>query len=121
MLTCTILPDGDLKLTLSNEGRRNISEALEQNQGYWTIMADLFEGYSCNGSFTHFDAGEANPFVGLTSAPCIAEAMDYPDNGENEVVGRLWWLSDYAIRDDLEELRTLGRTVYHLAGDYENG
>lgn len=112
MITCKILPNGDLKLTAGNAARSEL-KSLRERFGYWQAMADALEGYSCNGSFTHFDAGQANPFVGLTSAPCIAEVMDTDDDGRQSVDGRLWWFPDYVIRDDLEELYRKGYVIYN--------
>lgn len=114
-IECEIMKNGDLKLVANQETREHIAECLETDFGYWNTMASLFEHYAANGHYEHFDAGEADPFVGLTSAPCIAEYMDYPDEGGREIVGRLWWLSDYAIRDDLGELLETGETIYHKA------
>lgn len=115
-ITCTILPNGDLKLTADNETRRDIADALAQPSGnWWGVYCDEMESYSCNGSFTPFDAGDANPFVGLTSAPCIAESMCSDDSGENEIEGRFWYNADYMTRDELRELARFGRYVYTLA------
>lgn len=116
-LTAKPMPNGDLLVTADNAMRSNLAEALRSDRGYWSAFADLFESYSCNGSYTPFDAGEGNPFVGLTSAPCIAESMDYPDSGEAEIVGRLWWFPHYAIDDPLQELARHGRTVFTLADE----
>lgn len=117
MFDVTILPNGDLELAADAETREYIAECQKEGKDYWSIMFDLFEPYSTNGEYTPFDAGQANPFVGLTSAPCIAESMDYPDDGNHEIVGRLWWYPDYMIRDDLGELRDTGRVAYTLAGE----
>jgi hypothetical protein len=114
MIDCEILENGDLKLIADEEAREYIAERQDAGACYWSIMAELFEDHACNGSYTHFDAGQADPFVGLTAAPCIAEGMAYPDSGDLETVGRVWWLSDYAIRDDLGELRDTGETIYHF-------
>lgn len=105
---------GDLLLTASNAVRADIAYAISQGRGYRSIMAELLESYSCNGSFTHFDAGDGNPFVGLSSAPCIAEQMDFLDDGTLEIVGDFWAFDDYAIIDDLDELKNRGRVVYRL-------
>jgi hypothetical protein len=105
MINCTILPNGNLLLTASNDMRDN-------GANYWSIMADGLESYSCNGSYTHFDAGDGDPFVGLTSAPCIAESMDYLDDGTHAIMGRLWYYSEYCLRSDLDELIARGRTEY---------
>lgn len=113
-MNVTILPNGDLKLTANNETRAYIASELRQGKRDH-IIYDLLEYDICNGGFTPFDAGDANPFVGLTTAPCIAEAMTTEDNGDNVIDGRFWYFDDYMIRDELEELARRGRVVYKLA------
>lgn len=108
------LDNGNLKLTLDEESRAELAEALDDGD-WWNIFHSLFEPYFTNGSYEPFDAGDANPFVGLSSAPCIAEAMDYPDSGPREIVGEFWYFGDYMIRDPLEELRDTGETIFTLA------
>jgi len=98
----------------SPEDQIEIKESLDKN-GFWSTMAEIFEPYSCNGSFTPFDAGGANPFVGLTNAPCIAESMDYLDNGDSKIEGRFWYYPDYMIRCPLEELAETGSVRFYLA------
>ena len=115
MITCTIQPNGNLLITACNETRAEIAAMQRNNRDYWSIMADLFESYSCNGSYTPFDAGNGNPFVGLTGAPCIAESMSYDDNGQAEIIGKFWYFSDYVFRDDLDELKRYGRVIYRKA------
>lgn len=112
MINCTIQPNGNLLLTAGNDSRAELRTMRENGRNYWSIMAEAFESYSCNGSYTHFDAGQANPFVGLTSAPCIAESMSYPDSGDLEIDGRLWYFSEYCLRSDLNELIARGRCEY---------
>lgn len=91
----------------------DIKESLDEH-GFWSTMYDIFESYSTNGSFTSFDASDANPFVGLTSAPCIAESIDYHDDGSAHVVGRLWYYQDYAVSCPLEELIETGQVKFYL-------
>lgn len=110
-VTAKELPNGDLLVTADNATRSDIAYGLREH-GYWVAFADAFEGYSCNGSYTPFDAGEGNPFVGLTSAPCIAESMSTEDDGTQVIHGSFWYFPDYAIRDPLEELATRGRTIF---------
>lgn len=109
----TIQPNGNLLLQAANADRQDLAHALQL--GFWTAFADLLEPFSCNGSYAPFDAGEGNPFVGLTSAPCIAEAMDIADDGTQAIQGRFWYYPDYAIRDPLDELKRTGRTIFQLA------
>lgn len=114
MISCHILPNGDLKVTAGNEARAFIAERQKRGE-YWSVLADLFEPYFTNGRYEPFDAGEGNPFVGLTSAPCIAESVTTEYDGSRAVVGALWWFPDYAIRDPLDELKRTGRTIFSLA------
>lgn len=118
-MNITVQPNGDLKIAASNAVRAFIADAQRSGRCYSSIMADLFEWHACNGSYEHFDAGRADPFVGITSAPCVAEAMHYPDDGPREVDGRLWWFPDYMIRDDLAELKIRGYVVYRLVDTVE--
>lgn len=112
-LRVTILPNGNLKLSADNETRAYI--AAEMRAGHRdSIIYDLLEYERCNGGYTPFDAGDANPFVGLSSAPCIAEGMTTEDDGQNVIDGRFWAFTDYVIRDELEELRDRGRVTFTL-------
>lgn len=117
----TELENGNLKLELEAEDRedfdyesnKNNYQALEYN------MYDLFEDYSYNGGYTLFDAGDANPFVGLTDAPCIGEAMDSDDDGNRSVIGKLWHYSDYMVSNYIDELYKNGFVIFEFAGDYD--
>lgn len=110
----TINTHGNLVLEVDSEERAFIADALEAGNRF-SIMPELCERFSCNGSFTPFDADDGNPFVGLTSAPCIAESMDIEDDGTRVIQGRFWYFAEYAIEDELEQLRDNGRTVFALA------
>ena len=111
----TVLDNGDLKITASNDARAELAYMAATGREYWSIMADAFENESCNGSYTHFDAGDANPFVGLSSAPCVAESMSTENDGKNVIDGRCWYFDQYQIVNDLAELKNKGRVVYTLA------
>jgi hypothetical protein len=115
MITIREMKDGRLKITADNEARQYIADKLHDGRGYWSIWAELIEPYSCNGSYTHFDAGQGNPFVGLTGAPCIAESMSYPDSGDLEVDGKLWYFDRYMLECDLRQLKNTGRVYYDAA------
>ena len=69
----------------------------------YTLCA-MLEQYSCNGSYAFFDAGQGNPFVGLTNAPCIAEAMDTDNDGTNIIRGEFWCYVEYMIKCPVETL-----------------
>lgn len=113
-LTLTILPNGDLQLAASNDCRAYIREHRE-NMDDVSILCALTEPYWANGGFQPFNAEDANPFVGLTSAPCIAETLDTHDDGKCEVSGRLWVFMDYQIISPTEELMRRGRIIFKEA------
>ncbi|MBK6616534.1 hypothetical protein [Ottowia sp.] len=115
MFSIEVLPNGHLKVMAGNEARRWIKEEQSMDRDSDTILADGTEGYWTNGSFQPFDAGAANPAVGLTCAPCIAEAMDVLDDGRREVQGRLWWYPQYERFDPVEELKRKGQVIFTLA------
>lgn len=116
MLTVERLENGDLKLTLDAEGREELAEGMaDKSFNWWSCLYTLFEPYFTNGSYEPFDAGDANPFVGLTSAPCIAEEMTVEDDGNRVIEGDFWYFARYMIDDPLDELRDSGETIFQLA------
>ena len=119
MITCTVLPNKDLLVQAPNETRAWLADEFRKALyfNYWEIFASLFEPHLTNGSYEPFDAGEGNPFVGLTSAPCIAENLSIEDDGARTIVGKLWTYDNYMVRDPLIDLRDRGRTVFQYVGE----
>lgn len=116
MITIVKLENGNLSVTLDGgEDEKFETMRLLEERGFWSVMMDLFESYSCNGSYTPFNAGDANPFVGLTDAPCIAESMDYDDEGNASIIGDFWYYQDYTIFCPIEELCTRDNVTFTLA------
>lgn len=116
MINATILANGNLKVTAGNEGRAWLADEMASDHyDFWATLASALESYSCNGSYTPFDAGQANPFVGLTDAPCIAESLDIDDDGQAQIIGRFWYFERYMLDCPLEQLRNHGRVIFTLA------
>lgn len=107
---------GQLKLELESDDDIEQLKSDYEKYNDWGIT-DLLEPYSCNGSYAFFDAGNGNPFVGLTDVPCIAEQLDYLDDGQIEVIGKFWYYSDYMVSSFIEELLTHGYVLFDLAND----
>lgn len=116
ILTVTELPNGDLRITADAEAREWIKQERERGQSDEGILWDGFEGYWNNGSYTPFDAGAGNPFVGLTSAPCIAESMNVEDDGTKVIYGKLWWHPNYAVKSFVDELLEHGFVDFTFGG-----
>lgn len=112
-ITCTVDAVGNLTLTLAAECRDEFAERMEA-VGEDNALWEATESYWTNGSFQPFSAGDANPFVGLSDAPCIAECMDTHDNGEPEIVGRFWYFPAYMVKSYGQELLDTGRTTFNL-------
>jgi len=116
-ITAKVLDNGNLELSLETDDERDsLRDMVEYCEyGYWHIMAELFEGYSTNGSFTHFAGGDGNPFVGLTDAPCIAESMSHDDDGKQSIDGRFWFFNNYVLESEVENLLNGEKVIYTLA------
>lgn len=108
-----ILANGALALKADPDDIETLQDHPEW--GDVEALCELTEGYWTNGGYQPFDAGDANPNVGLTSAPCIAESMSCDDAGRNAVEGRLWWFPDYAVRSPVKELVETGEVVFVAA------
>lgn len=117
----TILENGRLRLSIESISQEDLQDlkgrAQEVNE--LAFLGELMEPYSTNGGFTPFDAGEGNPFVGLTDAPCIAESLQVADDGAQTVEGRVWWFPDYAIKSPVAELLEKGSVEFPLGIDAE--
>lgn len=103
-----------LVMRASPEARRELADTLIE-QGFWTTLADMLEPYFTNGSYQPFDAGQGNPFVGLTDAPCIAEHLDVDDDGTQEIVGRFWLFPNYMVECPIETLIEKGTVTWRKA------
>lgn len=107
---------GNLVIAVDQEGRELIEELIEQGtHDEVGILRELMESHWTNGSYEPFDAGQANPFVGLTDAPCIAECMNHEDDGTRTIEGRFWYYPEYMIKSPLQELVRNGQVTFQVA------
>ena len=80
-----------------------------------SLLADLTEEYSTNGSYTYFNAGLACPAVGLTEAPCFAESMSIDGDGEHTIEGDFWFFNTYMLESTIDILIRDGEVRFHKA------
>lgn len=106
-----VLENGNLELTTHEDFIEELKEAITEKDSV-SILCEAMEHYSCNGSYTVFDASNANPFVGLTSATCIAESMDIDDQGNQTIQGDFWYYNDYMILNPIEVLLETGKVIF---------
>lgn len=114
--TITIDSNSNLVISLQHpEEREELSDYLESH-GSDSALVYLLEDFACNGSYTFFNAGDANPFVGLTEAPCIAESMDTDDEGTNTIQGDFWYFGEYMLECPIETLLNKGEVAFTSVG-----
>lgn len=120
MFNLTKLENGDLEITIDaadDSERQDLIEEIEELQTRKTDLDILMggtEGYWTNGSYQPFDAGQGNPFVGLSSAPCISESLEFDDNGDATIHGDFWYFENYMIESFLDVLIQDGRVVFTI-------
>ena len=112
----TVLPAGHLQIEIDEDTVLELTD-LRDRRGYddVTTLMHLLEPEWTNGRYEPFDAGAANPFVGLTSAPCIAESMGYDEDADKSVVGKLWWFPNYMVRSPIDDLIENRKVVFTFA------
>lgn len=114
-LNLTILENGNLEISFDESDREGIEEMLSDGHSDLSILLEGTEHYFTNGSYHPFDASHANPFVGLTDATCIAQSLDYDDDGNAIIEGDFWYDAHSAIRNCIEEMLSDGRVIFTLA------
>lgn len=113
-MNITITDNGNLWLELEPGDDREVLREFMKYLGSEEVLMDLTEPYWTNGSYQPFNAGDGNPFVGLSSAPCIAESMDIDEDGKYTINGRLWAYTDYMLKDERQELLEHGCVEFEL-------
>lgn len=109
----TIEENGDLTLKLDNQVDRDDLKAILEDDGSDQALYTLLEDEAVNGSYTAFDAGNGNPFVGLTEAPCIAEQMDVHEDGTQVIIGDFWYFERYMLECPVEKLLEEGSVTFN--------
>lgn len=97
------LPNGNLKITLTKEGREELKELMGKSKDYMGIWLDLIEVYQCNGSY---QIVHPEKIAALTDSPIIGLNVDYDDNGEiepNDAL-KIWWYPEYQVVSEFEQL-----------------
>jgi len=95
--------EGDLEILLTGEGQANFDTVQEERDAHgihaalWTLLED------------HLGSGwEMVPpedIGALTAAPILSDEIERDEGGRVVEAGRVYWFPDYAVRDEIEELR----------------
>jgi len=113
------LPTGALQLRINAEGRAELQDIVSRATHLdHSVLADMLERDAANGRYHPIDPDYI--FVGLTSAPCICDAMDYSNDADPPLaVGNVWWFPDYAVRSFAEVLLAEGEVTFPLGSKRE--
>lgn len=101
-----ILPDGNLKITLTNEGREEITE-LKQKYGDndEAIFSDLIEYQLGNG----YHWVQLKDIAALTDSLIISDMLIDEETTEEEInATNVWWYPDYMVRSYLDGIENEG-------------
>lgn len=106
------LPNGWLRITADNDGRRTLSERYRVG-GYPQAEAEVAADIVGNG----LDFVAPQHIGALTDSPIIAEGFHVDDDGEPQLAAdaKVWWFPDYMVRDPWDILRRTGRVDLVLA------
>jgi len=94
---------GDLEIVLNRKGRRHFSEIREQRDAFGINAAlyALLEDHLCCG----WEMVPPEDIGALTAAPILTDDISRDDEGRVTDVGRVFWYPDYAVRDEINEIR----------------
>jgi len=95
--------EGDLEILLTGEGQANFDTVQEERDthGIHAALCALLEDHLCNG----WEMVPPEDIGALTAAPILSDEVVRDDNGRAIEVGHVYWYPDYAVRDEIEELR----------------
>ena len=102
------LPNGNLQITLTPEGKEYLTDHQDtEERNLEGMFYDLFESIMCNSSSRY--TTDLGTFLyplecHLTNAPAILTDVCMDDWGSVESYGTMWYYTDYLILDFVREL-----------------
>ena len=109
-----ILPNGDLKITLTPEGKIELEEIsfnLENQYNDCDMLRDIIEHQLCNG----WTWVQPEDIGALTEAPILSDNIVYNDNDIVEFINNVWWYPNYMIDNLIEKLYGDGYIIFTKA------
>jgi hypothetical protein len=95
--------DGNLHIALTKEGSAEFGTIVEERNkfGIHAALCTLLEDHLCNG----WEMVPPEDIGALTTAPILSDDIRRDEDGNVAEVGRVFWYPDYAVRDEIEEIR----------------
>lgn len=108
-LNMDMVKNGDMKLTLTEEGLEKVEdEGINYDNFY-----DYFDDIRANSEFIYFGSlGDAG--LGMTEAPGITDGYYFDDDGNivEENDSEIYWYPNYIMKDFTEELSKNGSVIF---------
>jgi hypothetical protein len=105
------LENGNLKISLTEEGKKELGFFLDSGSSNDSIWYELLEESSCNGSYAMVDSYQTGD---LTESPIIVSQLITEDDGEviiDETIEK-WWFPAYMVTDELTKLLNDGEIIF---------
>lgn len=104
--------NGDLKITLTEEGREFLKENRNEDNSDWNkgtdfIYFDLTEGILCE-EWEHIRPEECGA---MTDGIIISDEAERDDQGNLTKLGRVYWYPNYQIRAEIDDLWEDGECI----------
>jgi len=113
LLTDEILPNGNLKLSLTEDGREELLELIEKDElNDEEILCTLWEFQICNGY------KDITGTLLLTESPVLATDMAYDEKTDCDFIDKntkVYWFPNYMVTNLAKELVDTGYLVFTLA------
>jgi hypothetical protein len=95
--------DGNLTIALTRSGRSEFATIMEERDahGIHAALVALLEDHVGNG----WEMVPPEDIGALTAAPILTDDILRDEEGRVVEIGRVFWYPDYAVRDEIEELR----------------
>ncbi len=95
--------EGNLEILLTGEGQANFDTVQEERDAHgihaalWTLLEDHLR--------SGWEMVPPEDIGALTAAPILSDEIERDEGGRVVEAGRVYWFPDYAVRDEIEELR----------------
>lgn len=111
-LEMEILKNGDLKISLTDDGILEVDETGISIDNFY----DYFDDIRANSEYLYFeDLGKAG--IGLTDSPGITDGYYYDDDGEltdeEHDDSSIYWYPNYIVKDFTEDLMENGYVIFN--------
>ena len=95
--------DGNLRIVLTENGKVEFGTIVEERDrfGIHAALCTLLEDHLCTG----WEMVPPEDIGALTAAPILSDDVLRDEEGIAVEVGRVYWYPDYAVRDEIEEIR----------------